>query len=140
MTDSIWAFIAAVPSELAGLPTWMLNGISIGGLVTFIVAGLMTSRLWTKSQVDMLREDHKRDVSDLKERYETHLNRTIELWQGRTEDAIRREQEWRGVANRWQEVSENLGAAVGDMQDQSATTLGIVQEMQRVRYHGRAGQ
>ena len=125
--------ITGVPPEIAGLPTWVLNGLSIGSLVTFLLVGVATSRLWTKRQVDILREDHKQAQEDMKARYETHLTRTVELWQGRVEDAVRREEEWRGVAERWQEAATTLGDSVDSMQEQSVTILHIVQEMQQAQ-------
>src|SRR6185295_12632097 len=93
---------AAVPPEIAGLPTWALNGLSIGGLVMLILMGLFTSKLWTKRQVDELVKQHEREVNathaqHVREteatiaRYETHLTRTIELYQGRVDDALTRE-------------------------------------------------
>ena len=146
----IWAYVVAMPPEVAGVQGWVLNGLSVGALVSFILMGLATSRLWTKRQVDILREDHTkaittldkqhdREVGDLKDRYETHLKRTIEMWAGRAEDAIRREGEWRDVADRWQQTAETLGGAVDGMQDQSATTLAIVQEMQAAQRASRSG-
>lgn len=125
----------AIPPEIAGLPTWALNGLSVGGLVIFILTGLVTSRLWTKSQVDKMTAQHEREVANMEKRYETHLTRTVELWQGRTEDAVRREEEWRGVAEKWQEAATTLSTSVGDMQEQSTTILGIVQEMQYAQRH-----
>lgn len=135
-----WA--AVTPEVVAGLPTWALNGLSVGSLVTFILVGLATSRLWTKRQVDILREDHKTaqdgeraehraTVEIMKDRYEKHLERTVLMLTQRADDAIRREEQWHDVANRWEEVARTLGDAVGDMQESSATTLAIVQEMQR---------
>jgi hypothetical protein len=56
---------AAVPPEIAGLPTWALNGLSIGSLVMLIVMGLFTSKLWTKRQVDELVKQHDREVKTL---------------------------------------------------------------------------
>lgn len=138
---------AAVPSEIAGLPTWALNGLSVGSLVMFILAGLATSRLWTKSQVEIIRTDHTgaitqlnkqhdREVEDLKARYEKHIERTVELWQGRTNDALTRESEWREVALRWQAVSELLSSGIEPMQEQSAATLEIMRAWQAARTKG----
>lgn len=137
-------WLAAVPPEIAGLPTWVLNGFSIGGLVAFILTGLVTSRLWTKSQVDKMNEQHEREnanmiaqhareIANMKERYETHLSRTVEMLQSRAEDAVRREEEWRGVAEKWQVAATTLGDSVDGMQEQSLTILGILQEMQRLQ-------
>jgi hypothetical protein len=128
---------AAVPSEIAGLPTWALNGLSIGGLVSFILAGLATSRLWTKSQVDIVRSDHQdavnslnkqhdREVEDLKTRYETHLTRTVELLTTRCDDAISREKEWREVANQLQSAFSTLADGLESVQEQSEAMLRIV--------------
>lgn len=148
-----WAYLAAaVPPEIAGLPTWALNGLSIGGLVIFILTGLATARLWTKGQVDRVFKEHDREVANLKashdrevenlknqssrevknltDRYETHLKRTVELYQGRVDDARSHETEWREVAARWQSVAEMLGAGIEPMQEQSATTLQILQAWQ----------
>lgn len=139
---------AAVPPEIAGLPIWALNGLSIGSLVMFILVGLATSKLWTKTQVDIVRSDHTaaidqlnkqhdREVEDLKARYEKHIERTVELWQGRTTDALTRESEWREVALRWQAVSEMLSSGIEPMQEQSAATLEILRAWQAARTRGR---
>lgn len=115
----MWWIAQSVPPELAGLPTWALNGLSVGSLVMFIVVGLVTSRLWTKSQVD-----------NVITRYETHLKRTIELYQGRVDDSNRREQEWREIAQKWQTTAETLSRSLEQVQEQSATSLAILQAWQ----------
>jgi hypothetical protein len=144
--------LAAVPPEIAGLPTWALNGLSIGSLVIFILVALATSKLWTKNQVDIVRADHvkavddlnkqhdrevtnlvkqhDREVSDLKTRYDTHITRTVELYQGRVDDARTREVEWRDVAGTWQSVANMLGQGIEPLQDQSETMLRLLQAWQ----------
>jgi X-X-X-Leu-X-X-Gly heptad repeat protein len=128
---------AAVPSEIAGLPTWALNGLSIGGLVSFILIGLATSRLWTKRQVDIVREDHAkavteltkqhdREVANLKDRYETHLTRTVQLLNSRCDDALGREKEWREIATQLQQGLGQLADGLEPLHDQSETMLRIV--------------
>jgi len=150
-------FFAEVPSEIGGLPTWLVNGLSIGSLVSLIIAGLTTSRLWTKRQVDemvkqheretanltvqhtrevaTLTAQHDREVKELIARYELHLTRTVELWTGRNEDARTRENEWRDVAHKWQSVAEMLSTGLEPLQDQGETMLRLLQawqsEMQR---------
>ncbi|MET0418708.1 MAG: hypothetical protein ABW022_22055 [Actinoplanes sp.] len=132
----LW-YWAAIPSEIAGLPIWALNGLSIGGLVMFILMGLATSRLWTKSQVDIVRKDHTdamnalnkvhdREVSDMKARYELHIDRTVDQYKGRVDDAVKREEQWREVAFKWQAVAEMLSAGIEPMQDQSAAALDLL--------------
>lgn len=144
MLSSYWA---AVPSEIAGLPTWALNGFSIGSLVMFILAGIATSRLWTKSQVDIIRADHTkaidqlnrqhdREVEDLIERYDKHFETTVELYKGRISDTLQREEQWREVAQKWQAVSEMLSAGIEPMQEQSAATLEILRAWQAARTRG----
>lgn len=128
---------AAVPSEIAGLPTWALNGLSVGGLVSFILIGLATSRLWTKRQVDIVREDHKkaidelvkqhdREVANQKERYETHLTRTVQLLNSRCDDALGREKEWREIATQLQHALGQLADGLEPLQEQGETMLRIV--------------
>lgn len=128
---------AAVPSEIMGLPTWALNGLSIGGLVMFILIGLGTSRLWTKRQVDELTKQHEREVENLRtahtreidnlrNRYETHLNRTVELLTARCDDAIGREKEWRDTAIQLQQAFATLADGLEPLQDQSEAMLRIV--------------
>jgi len=130
-----------VPPEIAGLPTWALNGLSIGGLVMLILMGLFTSRLWTKRQVDELTKQHDREVTtltrnheqqvtDLKARYETHITRTVELLEKRADDARTRENEWRDVAQKWQAVSEMLASGLEPLQDQGETMLRLLQAWQ----------
>lgn len=137
----IWTLLAAIPPEVAGLPTWALNGLSIGSLVTLIVTGLATSRLWTKRQVDELvkqheaersrtKTDHDREMSDMKDRYELHLTRTVEMWQGRTTDALGREKEWRDVARQWEQTASLLVQGLEPLQDQSEAMLRIVSAWQ----------
>jgi hypothetical protein len=148
MSTTYLALLAAVPPEIAGLPTWALNGLSIGSLVSFIILGLATSRLWTKRQVDELvkqheretktiGENHTREMNDVKARYETHINRTVELYQGRVDDALTRERErldevkeWREIARSWQGTAELLSAGIEPMQEQSETSLRILQALQ----------
>lgn len=130
-------FLAAVPPEIAGLPTWALNGLSIGSLVSFILVGLATSRLWTKRQVDELikqqerevtrtKSDHEREMGDMKTRYELHITQTVELYQGRVTDALTRETQWRDVAQRWEAVASMMAQGLEPLQDQSEAMLRIV--------------
>lgn len=134
-------WLAAVPPEIAGLPTWGLNALSIGSLVMLIISGLATSRLWTKSQVDIIRADHKqaiddlnkvhdREVRDAKDRFELHLKTTVEQYKDRVSEAVSRENDWRDVARRWQSVAEMLSSGVEPMQEQSAAALAILQAWQ----------
>lgn len=127
-----WLIIAAVPptGDVMGLPPWAPNVLSVGGLITLIVVGLVTSKLWTKSQVDTLQKTHDREVANLKDRYDTHLSRTIELYQGRVNDAIRRENEWRDTAQTWQKVAQTLADGLEPMHEQNTTILAIVQQWQ----------
>jgi len=139
-------FAEGVPPEIAGLPTWALNGLSIGGLVMLILMGLFTSRLWTKRQVDELTKQHDREVASLTsqheremkatiDRYELHLTRTVAAAEKRADDARTREDDWRGVAHKWQAVSEMLASGLEPLQDQGETMLRLLQawqaEMQR---------
>jgi hypothetical protein len=134
-------FLAAVPPELSGLPGWALNGLSVGSLVTFIVLGLGTARLYTKRQVDDLTKQHEREVenlvkqhdrevADLKARYELHVQLGSELYQGRIQDALAREKEWRDVAQKWQLVSDMLGQGLEPLQEQGETMLRLLQAWQ----------
>lgn len=129
--------LAAVPPEIGGLPTWALNGLSIGSLVSLIIAGLVTSKLWTKRQVDELvrqqerevartKADHDREIADMKARYELHITRTVELYQGRVDDALTREREWRDVSRQWEAVSSMLSQGLEPLQEQSEAMLRIV--------------
>jgi uncharacterized membrane-anchored protein YhcB (DUF1043 family) len=122
--------LAAVPPDIGGLPTWAWNGLSVGGLVSFIVMGLATSRLYTKRQVDEQTKQHEREVADLKARYELHINRTVELYQGRVDDALTREREWRDVAYKWQATADMLGRGLEPLQEQSETMLRVLQAWQ----------
>jgi hypothetical protein len=144
--------LAAVPSEIAGLPTWALNGLSIGSLVLLIIGGLASSRLWTKSQVDIIRADHTkaitdlnkvhdrqisdlnkvhdREVTDAKQRFETHFNATVEQYKSRVAEAVSRENDWRDVSRRWQSVAEMLSSGIEPMQEQSTAVLAILQAWQ----------
>lgn len=137
--------LAATPSDVvAGLPGWVPNVLSVGGLITLIVGGLATSRLWTASQVETvtreLTKSHDREVTNLKDRYDTHLTRTVELYQGRIEDAVRREGEWRDTALTWQKVAEMLGQGIEPMQEQSAATLAVLQSLQAGARQNRPGK
>lgn len=126
----LWALAEGVPPEIAGIPTWALNGLSIGGLVAMIVFSLMTDRLWTKGQVNRLIEQHRENTKLLTERYELHITRTVELWKARADDAIRRETDWAMVAKEWQKVATVLGDAIDPLNVASETTLEIVRQMQ----------
>lgn len=128
---------AAVPSEIAGLPTWALNGLSIGSLVSFILIALATSKLWTKRQVDELTKQHEREVTNLKAnqdreiaalttRYDNHLTSTIQLLTSRCDDALGREREWREIATQLQQTVAQLADGLEPLHDQSETMLRIV--------------
>lgn len=119
-----------IPPEIAGLPTWLLNGLSIASLVMLIIISLSTSRLWTKRQVDEMVKQHEREVKDMKERYELHLTRTVELLEKRADDARTRENEWRDVAIKWQSVAEMLAQGIEPLQDQGETMLRLLQAWQ----------
>lgn len=134
-------WLAAVPPEIAGLPTWALNGLSIGSLVMFIIVGLASSRLWTKRQVDELvkqheREqarmvaDHTREMEAVKSRYELHLTRTVELYQGRIQDIREQAQDWKEVARQWEATANMLAQGLEPLQDQGEAMLRIVQAWQ----------
>lgn len=138
-------FLAATPSDVvAGLPGWVPDVLSVGGLITLIVGGLASSKLWTKAQVDWIKEEltksHDREIANLKERYDTHLSRTVELYKGRVEDAVRREGEWRETAQTWQGVAEKLTDGIEPMQEQSATTLAVLQSLQMGARQNRPGR
>lgn len=122
--------LAAVPPAIGGLPTWAFQGLSVGGLVSFIVMGLATSRLYTKRQVDEQTKQHEREITDMKARYELHINRTVELYQGRVDDALTREREWRDVAHQWQTTADLLGRGLEPLQEQSETMLRVLQAWQ----------
>ncbi len=139
---SIWQALAeGVPPELVGVPTWVLNGLSIGTLVVFILTGVATGRLWTRGQVnelikqhDAARERQTKDntqaLADQKDRYEKHLDRTTQLLRDQVATAERRESEWRSIAGDWQKVATLLGDAIDPLHAQSEAILGIVREMQ----------
>lgn len=137
MTTVLSFLAAAMPPEIAGLPTWALNGLSIGSLVTFVLVGLGTSRLWTKRQVDELvkqheaerkrtETDHQREMVNLTARYDTHLARTVKILTERCDDALAREKEWRDTAISLQQAVTTLADGVGDLQDQGEGMLRIV--------------
>lgn len=132
---------AALPPDMMGLPSWAAQGLSIGSLVSLIVFGLATSRLYTKRQVDEATKQHEREVTnlvkqhdreveDLKNRYETHITRTVQLLESRATDARSREVEWRDVAQKWQSVAEMLAAGIEPLQDQGETMLRLLQAWQ----------
>jgi hypothetical protein len=123
-------FAEGVPPEIGGLPTWLLNGLSIASLVSLIIISLFTSRLWTKRQVDEMVKQHEREVQDLKDRYEKHISQTVELLTGRADDARTREQEWHDVATKWQAVAEMLASGLEPLQDQGETMLRLLQAWQ----------
>jgi hypothetical protein len=145
------ALLASVPPEIAGLPTWALNGLSIGSLVSFVLIGLATARLWTKRQVDELVKQHEREMkttvdSHTREtaataaRYELHLTRTVEMWKGRTDDALAREKEWKDVARQWEATATMLSQGLEPLQDQGETMLRIVQAWQSESRRREIGQ
>lgn len=127
---NVKSLFAAVPPEIMGLPTWALNGLSIGSLVMFVLVGLATAKLWTKRQVDELVKQHDREVTDLKARYEKHIERTVELYKGRVQDALDREKDWREVARSWEATAGLLSQGLEPLQDQSEAMLRIVQAWQ----------
>lgn len=124
-----WLASAGIP----GVPGWVSNTISIGGLVMLIITGLITSRLWTKSQVDRLITTHDQALQAEKDNHKLALNSTIEFWKGARDDAVRREGEWREVALKWQSVVETLSDGLEPLHEQGVTMLTIVQEMQRTQ-------
>lgn len=115
-----WLIFAA-PSIVTGeLSGWLGNTLSIGALVMLIVGGLATSRLWTKSQVNELKAQHAATLRNVEE-----------VWKARCDDAIRREGEWKAVADKWQESSTVLADGFEVVQEQGSTMLTIVRELQR---------
>jgi hypothetical protein len=61
-TASLHWFLSDGP-EVLGLPGgWGSNLLTVGGLITFIIVGLATSRLWTKSQVNELTTRHSEQL------------------------------------------------------------------------------
>jgi hypothetical protein len=138
----IWQALAeGVPPDMLGMPTWVLNGLSVGGLVMLIVFSLITDVLWTKRQVNTLIATHveamtaatkanEKALTDQKERYEKHLDRTVQLLRDQVATAERRESEWRSISGDWQKVATLLGDAIDPLHSQSEAILGIVREMQ----------
>jgi hypothetical protein len=130
-----------VPPEIVGIPTWVLNGLSIAGLVSMIIYLIATDRLWTRGQVNRLIATHvesvaastranEKAISDQKDRYELHLDRTVQLLRDQVGTAERRESEWRTIAGDWQKVATLLGDAIDPLHAQSEAVLNIVREMQ----------
>lgn len=123
--------LAAPISSVAGVPVWAANGLSIGALVMLIIGGLVTSKLWTKRQVDELVKQHDTQMKNTTTNHTAAIANLVELYKGRVDDAIRREGEWRDVATKWQSVVETYADALDPVQEQSQTVLTIVQELQR---------
>jgi hypothetical protein len=115
-----WLLYAAPDLAVADISGWLGNTLSIGALVMLIVGGLATSRLWTKSQVNELKAQHAATLRNVEE-----------VWKARCDDAIRREGEWKTVADKWQESSTVLADGFESVNEQGQTMLAIVRELQR---------
>jgi hypothetical protein len=120
-----WLAEAVSPETVTGLPAWLLDGLGVGSLVMFIVVGLATSRLYTSRQVDQMIA-----------RYEKHLERTVALYEGRVQDATRREGEWRDVAMTFKAALEQMEGVIGPLQAESGTMLAILRQMQEFQREG----
>jgi hypothetical protein len=116
-----------------------------------ILMGLFTSKLWTKRQVDELikqqerevartKADHEREMAAIQARYEMHLTRTVELYQGRVDDALTREREWRDVSRQWEGVATMLSQGLEPLQEQSEAMLRIVSAWQAESHRRAIGQ
>jgi hypothetical protein len=134
-------YLAAVPSTVAGLPTWALQGLSVGSLVMFIVIGLATSRLWTSAQVTNLTKQHgvvvqnlttqhSREVANLKAQYDDFIRTTVQQYEGQVAGAVKREESWREVALKWEEVVRVLTSQLEPIQEQANTSLEILRAWQ----------
>lgn len=122
MVTALWLMASAVPPEIGGIPTWILNGVGVVTLLMMTVGGLATSRLYTSRQVDQMIA-----------RYEKHLDRTVEGMQGRIDDAVRREAEWRDVAMQFKDAFQTLEATVEPMQLSNQTMLSVLRQIQTMQ-------
>lgn len=122
MVTALWLMTSAVPSEIGGMPTWILNGVGVVSLLMMVVGGLASSRLYTSRQVDQIIA-----------RYDTHMARTIENMQGRIDDAVRRETEWRDVAMQFKEAFQAVEATVEPMQLSNQTMLSVLRQIQSMQ-------
>lgn len=134
-------YLAVVPSTIVGLPTWVLQGLSVGSLVMFIVIGLATSRLWTAAQVKNLTNQHGlvlqslttqhiREVENLKAQYDSFIQTTVAQYEGQVAGAVKREDGWREVALKWEEVVRILTSELEPIQEQASTSLEILRAWQ----------
>jgi hypothetical protein len=126
---ALWLATAVPPEASNGLTDLVLKGISIGSLITLIVGGLATSKLYTSRQVDQIVN-----------RYEKHLDRTVENMQGRINDAVRREGEWRDVAMQFKDAFQTMEGVIEPMQFQSQTMLQIIRQIQTLQREGQSGE
>lgn len=126
---ALWLATAVPPEASNGLTDLVLKGVSIGSLITLIVGGLATSKLYTSRQVDQIVN-----------RYEKHLDRTVENMQGRINDAVRREGEWRDVAMQFKDAFQTMEGVIEPMQFQSQTMLHIIRQIQTMQREGQSGE
>lgn len=121
-----------VLADIAGTLTgWVPTTLSVSGLVAFIVIGLATSRLYTKSQVDQLKTDHTTAMKAKDDAHALAITTLNEAWRANRDDAVRREGEWRGVADRWEGIAATLADGLDPLHEQGQTLLTVLTEMQR---------
>jgi hypothetical protein len=126
-----WLIFAAPSIATGELSGWLGNTLSIGALIMLIVGGLATSRLWTKSQVNELKSQHTAAMLNAETQHAATLRNVEQVWKARCDDAIRREGEWKAVADKWQQSSTVLADGFEAVQEQGSTMLTIVRELQR---------
>lgn len=123
MVTAMWYMATAVAPEAFGIPwTSVLNGVGVVSLLLMIVGSLASAKLYTSRQVDQIVD-----------RYEKHLTRTVENMQGRIDDAVRREGEWRDVAMQFKDAFQTLEATVEPMQLSNQTMLSVLRQIQAMQ-------
>lgn len=120
-------------SVIGELPGWGLNTLSVGSLIVTILAGLLSSKLWTSAQVTRLIQQQDAATKAQTDAHAAAMSTNNEVWRALRDDAIRREGEWRTVATEWQKVATTLADGLDPLHEQGQAMLTIVQELQRTQ-------
>lgn len=87
-----------IPTDLLG---WVPQALGVTAILGFLVVGFAKSFLWTRPQ-----------VVELANRFEAHVKSIEAGANGRVADALKREQEWREVAETTLETNQKLAEQV----------------------------
>lgn len=109
-----------------GFEGWLPAGGGVLSVLTFLLIGFAKGWIWTKPQVDRLMSANDREIANLKERYETHIGRTISLLEGRINDSLTREREWHEIGTKALDVNREFANQMDAVVESQRTLISII--------------